>query len=106
LGVGEPVGKVRASPYRQVQVEGLVLAVSEALEPIYDEPLMENRAAPEVVLGEQCMPPEPHRLAHDSGGIAAHLPRHLPVAGAAEQAKEERNLNVGALEVVGGGEGL
>src|SRR5215211_1206600 len=52
------------------------------------------------------MPSEPRGLPHHRGGIALHLPRHLPVAGAGEHAVEELLLELGAFEVVGGGEGL
>ena len=75
---------------RQVQVERVVLAVGEALEAVDDQRLLDEVRRPVAGEEQQGMAAEASGLADDGGVGAAGLAGDLAVAGAGEQAVEDR----------------
>jgi hypothetical protein len=90
----------------QVDVEGPVLAVFEAAESIQGEGLGRNTPRPKLSMQEQTVPPQSLDLALDGRGMHTELPGDLAERRAPEHAKEQWLLEIGALEPVGGREGL
>ena len=108
-GVGEGVGEVTVGADVQVQVERVVLAEGEALEAVDDQRLAEpgERLAcrSSASRSRQWRPSRAAWRIRRAVG-AAGLAGDLAVAGAGEDAMEQRLQQLGALQVVGGGEGL
>jgi hypothetical protein len=105
LGVVESVDIV-AAPHEQVQVEGPVLAVLEGAKAIQNQGLRRSRPGSHLFVEEETMSPEALGLALDGGGGDIELTSDLTEAGAGNEAEKEGLEEAGALEPVGGGEGL
>jgi hypothetical protein len=83
-----------------------VLTVLEGLEAIEDEGFAGLAAGSMAFVEEQAVTAEALELALDAGGRGVELAGDLAVGGAAEQAMEAGQEQLGALLPVGGVEGL
>ena len=106
LGVLEAIAVVRGA-HEKVDLEGPVLAVLEGVEAIEDESLVGGPSGSEPLVEEQTVAAEPLGLALDGGVGDTELEGDLAKRGAAVSDPEEDGaLQLGALQPVGGGEGL
>ncbi len=87
-------------------MEGVVLAVGEALEAVDHERFLEGRPGPVLLVVEQQLASQTPQMGQDGGGGAVEEAGDLPETGAGEQPLEDRGVKVGASQPVGGLEGL
>src|SRR5215207_1188971 len=84
----------------------VILAVLEALEAVERQGLLDGSFGPRLLVEEQRMAAEPIAQPLDGVGRGLELEGDLAESRAADEAMEHRRDELGALEPVGGGEGL
>jgi len=100
------VEEVRPLPHDEMEVAGVVLAELEGLETVGDEGLVEGSQLSESLLEEEAVSADSLALSLNGGGGDVEGACDLAEAGAGDGAVEDLGEEVGALEPVGGAEGL
>ncbi len=106
LGVGEAIEEVGTLAGQDVVAGGVVLAPLEAQEAIEGQRLGERARGAVAEVEQQAVAAQPGGVGEHGLGGAGELAGDLAVAGAAEQAVENRHQQRGAFEPVAGAEGL